>query len=70
VTKACSDLFFKDKDPSDEIMCDFIYTTLVNVHPEEIAKIEKTDGGWKKYWDEVLQSAVSWITHNTYWCFD
>ena len=58
MTKACSDLFFKDKDPSDETMCDFVYTSLV--------KIEKTDGGWKKYWDEVLQSAVSRITHNTY----
>ena len=66
MTKACSDLFFKDKDLNDETICDFVYTSLVNVHPEEIAKIEKTDGGWKKYWDEVLQSAVSRITHNTY----
>jgi len=41
VTKACSDLFFKDKDPSDETICDFVYTSLVNVHPEEIAKIKK-----------------------------
>ena len=66
VTKACSDLFFKDKDLNDETMCDFVYTFLINVHPEEIAKIEKTDDGWKKCWDEVLQSAVSRITHNTY----
>jgi len=44
VTKACFDLFFKDKDPNDEIMYDFVYTSLVNVHFEEIAKIEKTDG--------------------------
>lgn len=43
MTKACSDLFFKDKDPSDETMCDFVYTSLVNVYPEKIAKIEKTD---------------------------
>lgn len=66
MTNACSELFFVDKDPNDETMCNFIYNSLVKAHSEEIAKIENssTTGGWKKYWSEVLQSQVSQIIHN------
>lgn len=59
MTSACSDLFFKDKDPNDDIMCDYFYTILVKAHPEEVSKIEKnTAGGWNKFWREALQSLV------------
>jgi len=40
-------------------MCEFIHNSLKKAHSEEIAKIENVDGGWKKYWSEVLQSVVS-----------
>jgi hypothetical protein len=40
-------------------MCDFIHTFLTNAHSEEVTKIENANGGWKKYWSEVLQSVVS-----------
>jgi hypothetical protein len=39
-------------------MRDAIYTALVNDHPEQIQKIERTNDGWNNYWNEVLQSAV------------
>jgi len=64
VTNACSELFFSEKDPSDETMSDFIYNTLVKVHPKEISKIENnTSGGWKKFWSEAIQTLVSCFTH-------
>jgi len=50
VTNACSELFFTNKDPSDEIMCNFIYDSLVKAHHEEVLKIENnTVGGWNKF---------------------
>jgi hypothetical protein len=51
-----------NKDPTDEIMCNFIYNSLKKAHPEEISKIENNNivDGWKKYWNEVLYSQVSY----------
>jgi hypothetical protein len=59
VTNACSELFFIDKDPNDEIMSNFIYNSLAKAYPEEVTKIENNAGGWKKYWSDVLLSSVS-----------
>jgi len=60
VTNACSELFFTNKDPSDEIMCNFIYDSLVKAHHEEVLKIENnTIGRWNKFWSEAIQSLVS-----------
>jgi hypothetical protein len=56
---AITELLFNNKNPDDEFMCDFIHTSLRNAHPEEVTKIENANGGWKKYWSEVLQSVVS-----------
>ena len=60
VTNACSELFFSEKDPNDETLCNFIYNNLVKTHPEKVLKIKNnTAGGWKKFWSEVIQSLVS-----------
>ncbi|PKY33750.1 hypothetical protein RhiirB3_452911, partial [Rhizophagus irregularis] len=57
VTNACLELFFLEKDPSDETMCEFIYDNLKKAHPENVSKIENnTAGGWKKFWREAIQS--------------
>ncbi|CAB4385782.1 unnamed protein product [Rhizophagus irregularis] len=54
VTNTCSELFFLEKDPSDETMCEFIYDNLKKTHPENVSKIENnTAGGWKKFWREA-----------------
>lgn len=67
---ACSELFFSEKDPNDETMCNFIYNNLVKTHPEEVSKIEKnTTGGWKKFWNEAIQTLVSQFIHNKYGMF-
>jgi hypothetical protein len=58
LTKACFELFQKDKNPTDDIMHDTVYNALVEEHPDEITKIECAKGGWSKYWTEVLQSTV------------
>jgi hypothetical protein len=59
VANACSELFYTDKDPSDETACDFIHDHLEKTHPEEVSKIKNTSGGWKRFWNEVLLSLVS-----------
>ena len=65
MTNSCSELFFTNKDPNDEIMSKFIYDSLVKTHPEEVLKIENhTVGGWNKFWREALQSMVRLIIHN------
>ncbi|PKB91848.1 hypothetical protein RhiirA5_447296, partial [Rhizophagus irregularis] len=65
VTNACSELFFLEKDPSDETMCEFIYDNLKKAHPENVSKIENnTAGGWKKFWREAIQSLVSRFIRN------
>ena len=70
VTNACSELFFSEKDPNDETLCNFIYNNLAKAHPEEVLKIENnTAGGWKKFWSEVIQSLVSRFIHNKYIMF-
>ncbi|GBC23239.1 uncharacterized protein OCT59_013891 [Rhizophagus irregularis] len=56
LVKSCNDLFQTDKNPTDESMREAIYTALVNEHPDEVEKIEKTKDGWFRYWTEVLQS--------------
>ena len=62
MTTTCSELFYSDKDPSDETMSNCVYNSLVKAHPEEISKIENnTAGGWKKFWSEAIQSVVSII---------
>jgi len=40
----CTELFFNDKNPDDESMCDFIHTSLTNAHLKEVAKIENANG--------------------------
>lgn len=70
MANACSELFFSEKDPNDETLCNFIYNNLVKAHPEEVAKIENnTAGGWKKFWSEAIQSLVSRFIHNKYVMF-
>ena len=52
-----------DKNPTDEIMRDAIYTALMNTNPDQIRNIEyANDDGWNKYWREVLQSTVITLT--------
>ena len=58
MTSACSELFFVNKDPNDETMRDFVYDSLFKANPDEVLKIEN-NGGWQKYWNEVLHSLVS-----------
>jgi hypothetical protein len=64
LVKSCNDLFQTDKNPTDESMREAIYTALVNEHPDEVEKIEKTKDGWFRYWTEVLQSPVTCFYHN------
>lgn len=54
------ELFFLEKDPNDETICNFIYDNLVKAHPEEVLKVENnTAGRWKKFWNEMIQTLVS-----------
>ncbi|GBC12294.1 uncharacterized protein OCT59_025994 [Rhizophagus irregularis] len=63
LVKSCNDLFQTDKNPTDESMREAIYTALVNEHPDEVEKIEKTKDGWFRYWTEVLQSPARYKFH-------
>ncbi|PKK60148.1 hypothetical protein RhiirC2_793755 [Rhizophagus irregularis] len=54
VTNVCLKLFFLKKDPSGEIMYEFIHNNLKKAHPENVSKIENnTAGEWKKFWREA-----------------
>ena len=55
------ELFLSDKNPSNEVMRDFIYNSLVKSHLKNVQEIEQTSSGWNKYWTEVLQSTVSYL---------
>ena len=59
MASACTELFFENKYPNDETIRDKIYKVLADKHPEDVAKIERVTGGWKKYWNEVLSTSVS-----------
>lgn len=63
MSNAYSELFFTDKDPDEETMCNFVYNSLLKANPKEVSKIEN-NGGWKKYWSEVLHSLVSQIIYS------
>ncbi|PKK56806.1 hypothetical protein RhiirC2_721633, partial [Rhizophagus irregularis] len=57
LVESCNDLFQTDKNPTDKSMQEAIYTALVNEHPDEVEKIEKTKDGWfSRITKEVLKS--------------
>ncbi|POG72950.1 hypothetical protein GLOIN_2v1840191 [Rhizophagus irregularis DAOM 181602=DAOM 197198] len=58
LVKSCNDLFQTDKNPTDESMREAIYTALVNEHPDEVEKIEKTKDGWFRCAYENLWNGV------------
>ncbi|CAB4473771.1 unnamed protein product [Rhizophagus irregularis] len=59
VTNACLELFFLEKDPSDETMCEFIYDNLKKAHPENVSKIKNNTAGGRANYVRNIKSAIS-----------